>query len=72
MRQAMTQPPPPRNLKLTVSATAGKGSSCTLNFAAKFDLVFKTSAIYIYTYVDAGRNVLCGDWRVVALAVNVV
>ena len=38
---------PPRNLKLAVSATAAKGSSCTLDFAAKFDLVFKTSAIYL-------------------------
>ena len=38
---------PPRNLKLTVSANAAKGSSCTLDFAAKFDLVFKTSAIYL-------------------------
>ena len=35
----------PRNLKLTVSAA--KDSSCTLDFAAKFDLVFKTSAIYL-------------------------
>ena len=24
------------------------------------------------SFVDAGRNVLCGDWRVVALAVNVL
>ena len=38
---------PPRNLKLTVSATAAKGSKCILHFAAKFDLVFKTSAIYL-------------------------
>ena len=37
----------PRNLKLTVIATAAKGSSCTLDFPAKFDLVFKTSAIYL-------------------------
>ena len=38
---------PPRNLKLAVSATAAKGSSCTLDFAAKFELVFKTPAIYL-------------------------
>ena len=36
---------PPRNLKLAASATAAKGSSFTLDFAAKFDLFFKTSAI---------------------------
>ena len=31
---------PPRNLKLTVSETAAKGSSCTLDFAAKFKPCF--------------------------------
>ena len=49
---------PPRNLKLTVSAT--NQCSCTLDFAAKFDLVFKTSAIYIYIYLTGfSKRYLC-------------
>ena len=40
---------PPRNLKLTLSATAAKGSSCTLDFQPSWTL-FSKLQLYIYIY----------------------